>query len=174
MTRFFTLPLVVVFLTKSVSSLRGIPTTPRLNHLHQKSRLSTVLVPTAQFSASSLTAQFSASCEALSHFARSGTVRASTNAVAKLVSCVGLGYWAAEHGTLNTEACGVVSRLVLDVFAPALLFANVASNLATPGQDLSTLGIIPLFCLGHIFIGSCIGEASLPRKSQPSQSVLNI
>jgi len=88
----------------------------------------------------------------------SGALAASVLAVSKLVSCVGVGYWAAQAGVLDPPACATLSKLIYSVFQPALLLVNVASTLASPAESLKTLLLIPAFALVHIGIGAIMGS----------------
>ncbi|OUM51968.1 hypothetical protein BVG19_g1114 [[Candida] boidinii] len=53
------------------------------------------------------------------------------------------GFWTAKTGLLNNDATKVISRLNVDLFTPALIFAKLASSLSL--QKLVEIIIIPLF-----------------------------
>lgn len=107
------------------------------------------------------------------------TFALSSTAVLKLVASAGLGYGAAAHGTLDPPTVKALSKLVYVIFQPALvshasliifryahrfvtlssqLFANVAMTLSSPGTQQLNFGLIPIFGLCQIVLGSTIGE----------------
>ena len=89
----------------------------------------------------------------------SGALAASVMAVSKLVSCVGVGYLAANKGVLDPPSCSTLSKLVYAVLQPALLFVHVSSTLASPTEQLSNLILMPAMAVVHIGLGAIMGSA---------------
>lgn len=56
------------------------------------------------------------------------------------------------------DAISSLSKLIIFVFQPCLLFVNVASTLGNPGQSLSEIVVLPVFAVFQIFFGSLVGR----------------
>ncbi|CAM9792544.1 unnamed protein product, partial [Discosporangium mesarthrocarpum] len=79
-------------------------------------------------------------------------------AVLKLVTSCAIGYGFSKKGILDQGALTALSKLIFFVFQPALLFVNVASTLAVPGQSLSKLMVLPAFACLQILAGAIVGN----------------
>ncbi|CAM9668370.1 unnamed protein product [Phaeothamnion confervicola] len=81
---------------------------------------------------------------------------AAGKAVFKLVSSCAIGYNFSKRGVLDQAALTSLSRLIFYIFQPCLLFVNVASALAMPGQKYSTLFVLPVVACLQIIAGSLV------------------
>jgi len=82
---------------------------------------------------------------------------AALRAIFKLLSTCGLGAVASRKGILDKTAISVLSKLVYNVFQPALLFVNVCSTVAQSGSD-PAITILPIAAAFQIFVGFCVGK----------------
>jgi predicted permease len=64
-----------------------------------------------------------------------------------------------------------LSKLIFNIFQPALLLVNVATTLADPKESMRTLCIIPLFALLQITIGGFVARNLLWRSGVPENSM---
>jgi len=98
-------------------------------------------------------------------------VSASVSAVSKLVCCVALGFVATKNKKMDQTAVSSMSKLIYNIFQPALLLVNVAQTLAMAEGGLGPLLPLPIFAIIQILIGSTIGSVlcsalKLPRESR--------
>eukprot|EP00618_Florenciella_parvula_P036885 CAMPEP_0119464516 /NCGR_PEP_ID=MMETSP1344-20130328/79_1 /TAXON_ID=236787 /ORGANISM="Florenciella parvula, Strain CCMP2471" /LENGTH=321 /DNA_ID=CAMNT_0007496729 /DNA_START=54 /DNA_END=1015 /DNA_ORIENTATION=+ len=96
---------------------------------------------------------------------------ASIGAVSKLVAMVTVGFLAAETKALTPDACVSLSKLIFSIFQPAYLLVNVATTMANPTETFRTLGVIPLFAVLQIAIGSAVAKTMLKVAQVPRNTV---
>lgn len=87
---------------------------------------------------------------------------AAIKAMSKLISTCGIGVFAGKYGLLDSNALGVLSKLIFSLFQPCLLFTNVASTVAKLSEKGTTGGsaliILPVVAILQIFLGYIVGK----------------
>ena len=87
-------------------------------------------------------------------------VQAATGAVARLLTLCALGACYAKAGVLDKAACATLSRLIYNIFQPAMLFTSCARTIATAEAPLSLVAL-PACAAAQIFFGLAFGSAAL-------------
>jgi len=84
---------------------------------------------------------------------------AAFKAILKLASTCGLGALATKIGFIDKNSLSVLSKLVFNVFQPALLFVNVAATISEALKlGDNTIFLFPFAAIVQIFLGYLIGK----------------
>ncbi|CAM9941007.1 unnamed protein product, partial [Choristocarpus tenellus] len=92
-------------------------------------------------------------------FVQPAVAAASVKAVAELLSCCGIGFYAAKQGILSPPNVSALSKIVYGLFLPALLVVNVAETVVS--QPVASLLPIPIFATVQIGLGLLLSRLTM-------------